>query len=272
MKLNEFVDKNGKKVNLNNSSSTSPAIKASSTIDYPSQKNNYEKLLKQIDSDKLFRKYTADRLDDRVVKLTLGNGVEVSIIYKPYVPCYLVQVDGEDMYCDRWEEVLKHLVIEGIIGDTTLCEWLDSKGNKINLNSSSTSQASSSTSTKTNKEKFKELTDYMIAHKGSLTSKAEVVRLDDGGFTYKENWYSSSGQDYTLTLLVGHSRFNSSWKFELYMDTSLVKEVQGDGWEKLLEELEVYFHVPKAGAKEYKEICESYSIADDFKAYENLWD
>lgn len=127
-------------------------------------------------------------------------------------------------------------------------------------------------SSKTNKEKFTELIDYMMKRKSSLVTKTEAVRIDDGGFTYKEYYKSSISQDYTLTLLVGHSRFNSSWKYELYMDTNLIKEVQGSGWEELLEELEKYFHVPKAGSPEYKKLCESTSIADDFKLYENLWD
>jgi hypothetical protein len=139
-------------------------------------------------------------------------------------------------------------------------------------NSNTTSAASTPASSKTNKEKFKELTDYMANHIGSLTIRAEIVRVDDNGFTYKEYYKSAVGkQDYVTTLLVGYSRFNSSWRFELYMDTSLIKEVQGSGWEELLEALEKYFHVPKIGSPEYKSLTESISIADEFKLYENLF-
>jgi hypothetical protein len=150
-----------------------------------------------------------------------------------------------------------------------LTEWVDAKGNKVGT--SAAPQSTSSTSSKTNKEKFEELTKYMKAHVNQSVDKAEVVRLDDGGFTYKEHWLSSTGKTFVLTLLVGYSRFNSSWRYELYMDTSLIKELQGSGWEDLLEELEKYFHVPKAGSQEYKNLCESLSIADDFRLYENLW-
>jgi hypothetical protein len=151
-----------------------------------------------------------------------------------------------------------------------LLEWVDKSGKKVSLNNSSSSSASG-TSSKTNKEKFEELTKYMKAHINQSVDKAEVVRLDDGGFTYKEHWLSSTGKTFVLTLLVGYSRFNSSWRYELYMDTSLIKELQGSGWEDLLEELEKYFHAPKAGSQEYKNLCESLSIADDFRLYENLW-
>jgi len=193
-----------------------------------------------------------------------------------------VSVDGkptDDLSGMGWTELLKTLrayitvpVVSTPEYKSLLTEWVDSKGNKISKVSQPAS-SSSSTPSKTNKEKFTDLIDYMMKHKSSLVTKAEIIRLDDGGFTYKEQWHSpSAGQDYILTLLVGYSRFNSSWRYELYMDTSLIKEAQGSGWEDLLEELEKYFHVPKACMKEYKDLCESLSIADDFKLYENLWE
>ena len=115
--LSEFIDKNGKKVNINTTSTRA----AASTKNYPDHTERYKKLLAQIDSDG-FCKYTVNLLDDRILALTLNNGVGVKIIFKPYVPCYLVQVDGYDNNCKDWDEVLKLLIIEGIIGDTDLCE------------------------------------------------------------------------------------------------------------------------------------------------------
>lgn len=118
--LCEWVDSNGNKVNLNNSSMQSAS--KTSTKNYPDQTYRYKKLLAQIDADGLFRKYHINLLDDRILAVELGNGVGVKIIFKPYVPCYLVQVAGEDTTCTDWTAVLKHLIIEGIIGDTDLCE------------------------------------------------------------------------------------------------------------------------------------------------------
>lgn len=135
-------------------------------------------------------------------------------------------------------------------------EWKDKNGNKINLSSApqATSPATSK-STKTNKEKFTSLLYYMMKHKSITASNAEVVRLDDNGFTYKETYDATSG-DYTLLVLVGYSRFNSSWRYELYLDTVKVKEESGEGWEALLEELEKYFHTPKVGSREYQALTE----------------
>jgi hypothetical protein len=127
----------------------------------------------------------------------------------------------------------------------------------INTPNSNTASASTTASSKTNKEKFKELTDYMSSHKSSLASKAEVTRLDDGGFTYEETWYSAAlKRDFVSSVLVDYSRFNSSWGYKLYMDTALIKEAKGSGWEALLEELEKHFHVPKAGSTEYNSLTE----------------
>jgi hypothetical protein len=155
-----------------------------------------------------------------------------------------------------------------------LHEWKDSTGKKVNTPStSSASTPASTTSSKTNKEKFKELTDYMSNHKSPLARKTEVTRLDDGGFTYEETWYSSAlKRDFVLSVLVDYSRFNSSWGYKLYMDTNLIKEAKGSGWEALLEGLEKHFYVPKTGSPEHKSLTESFSsFADEFKLYENLF-
>jgi hypothetical protein len=140
----------------------------------------------------------------------------------------------------------------------------------MNPSTKGSSQSASTASSKTNKEKFKELTDYMKAHSNSSVDKAEVVRLDRNDCIYKEHWKLTTGQEFTIILSVVFN--SSSWRLKLYLDTSLLKEIQGADWEDLLEELEKCFHVPKAGTQEYKNLCESTSMADDFKLYENLWD
>jgi len=117
--LLEWVDAKGNKINTNTSTSSQPA--SNGTKNYPSQEYRYKRLLAQIDSDG-FCKYTINLLDDRILAITLNNGVGVKIIFKPYVPCYLVQVDGSDSAWKDYEDVLKLLIIEGIIGNTDLCE------------------------------------------------------------------------------------------------------------------------------------------------------
>lgn len=117
--LTEWVDAKGNKITLNTSATSQST--SSSNKNYPDQTDRYKRLLAQITSDKIV-KYTVNLLDDRILAITLNNGVGVKIIFKPYVPCYVVQVDGYDTECDDYEEVLKTLIIEGIITDTDLCE------------------------------------------------------------------------------------------------------------------------------------------------------
>jgi hypothetical protein len=269
--LCEWLDSKGKTVHVNNS----PAPSKSSNTPVgkiPDQTYRYTRLLAQIDADG-FCKYTVNVLDFRTLDITLKNGVEVKLERNDHFPIYTLTVEDTSQSFDDYEDVLDALIEEGIIGDTDLCEWLDTKGNKINFpKASASSPKVNTTSSKTNKEKFEELTNYMLTHKSTLSViKSEVIRLDDGGFTFKDYRKSPTGE-YVLTLLVGYSRFSPQWKYEIYMDTALVEEQSGNGFKELLNNLHNFFNVPNAGTPEYKSICESASFAEDFRLYESLWD
>lgn len=72
--------------------SSQPA--SSSHKNYPSQEERYKRLLAQIDSDKTCS-YTVNLLDDRILAITTNSAkgdLELKIIFKPYVPCYLLQL------------------------------------------------------------------------------------------------------------------------------------------------------------------------------------
>lgn len=289
-RLHEWKDSKGNKVNLT-SSAPAPVSTSSTKGGYWERFNRllfYHVNHKSPAVDKIVRtKVSKDGFHytehyraglsgydkDVVVKIDLATEswtLQTYIDGKPYLG------GAGDGYTNLLKELRKHLTIP-VTGTpefmNLLTEWVDSNGKKVSLNTSTSSQPASTASSKTNKEKFTSLLYHMMKNKSSLVDKAEVVRLDDGGFTYKEHYkLTATASEYTLTLLVGYSRFNSSWRYELYMDTSLMKEFYGSGWEDLLEELEKYFHVPKAGSPEYKKLCESASIAEDFKLYENLWE
>ena len=193
-----------------------------------------------------------------------------------------VFVDGKEVLstqCNGYETLVEildddymYLTYKGTADFDELISESLNEWKYINPPAQQAQAAASHPATKTNKEKFKELTDYMIKNKSSNVNKAEVVRLDDGGFTYKEYRKSPSGQDVTFTLLVGYSRFGPQWKYALYMDTNLEDEKSGNGFNYLLFELYKYFKVPNPGSPEHESICESASFAEDFKLYENLWD
>lgn len=120
MKLNEWQDAKGNKVNTN-----SPARSTTSTgaKNYPDQTDRYKRLLAQIDADG-YSKYTVNLLDDRILAFTTHDGLPIKIIYKPYTtpPSYLVQIDGKDFYDNEYEDVLNLLLDIEVIKNTDLCE------------------------------------------------------------------------------------------------------------------------------------------------------
>jgi hypothetical protein len=132
-------------------------------------------------------------------------------------------------------------------------------------------KASQPTSSSTNKDKFVKLMYNMMKDKLPSVTDVKCVRVDDNGFTYKETRNNVTLGEHVLTLLVGYNK-DDSWKYELYIDTTLAEARQGNSMKELLRWLSSYFGVPLPGSKEYSELCESYTIADDFKLYENLWD
>jgi hypothetical protein len=285
MILREWQDAKGNKINTSSPAASKPTTSSGSF------KKRLDKLIKY------YGQHLPAEVDYVTVNLltkdTLcftenydnGDKVEFNIYIGPATEAWRlkVYVNGkltDDLAGQVWGELLKTLrayITVPVVSTPeyvdlfteSLEEWVDKNGKKV---SQPASVPAANASSKTNKEKFTSLLYHMKKNKPSETDKVEVVRLDDGGFTYKEHRKNSTGYEYTLTILVGYSRFNSQWKYELYMDTNLIEEKSGSGFNELINNLYAYFNTPKPGTKEYQDLCESASFAEDFRAYENLWD
>ena len=118
--LTEWLDKDGKTVHVNNSPAPSKTS-STSTRKIPDQTYRYKRLLAQIDADG-FCKYTVNVLDSRTLNITLKNGVAVKLERQEHSPVYVLTVGNNSESFDDYEDVLDALIIEGIIGDTDLCE------------------------------------------------------------------------------------------------------------------------------------------------------
>jgi hypothetical protein len=179
-------------------------------------------------------------------------------------------VDGKEVYHNNYnsyEEILEILTDTYMFlpdkGTTDYSDLLTESLNEWQLMNPSARQAQA-TSSKTNKEKFKELTDYMVANANFVgakkVSQAKALGIDDDKFAYRE-YANMNGQDFILTLIVNygnkHNPSSTAWKYELYMDTQFIKEVKGNGMEELLQELKGNFKVPNIGSPEYKSLTES---------------
>ena len=259
MILREWTDANGKKVTLTSSSGgKSFKNRFKKLLDYHIA--NKERSIIKTDIQKLTDDYFyyTERHEGDVLKYDMS----VSTYINPKTEDWSFEVTIDNKSKDTtegtgWENFLVNIKIwlKVPFQKTTaykdlLTEWLDSTGKKVN-----SSAPASKTSSKANKEKFKELTDYMKANKSFSTTKAEAVRIADDGFTYKETWKSPSGQEFVLTILVGFEEVGS-WSFEFYMDTNLISEAKGTGWEDFLKELTKYFNAPKTRALEYDSLLE----------------
>ena len=268
MKLQEWQDAKGNKISVN-------SVANSGSASSGSFKKRFERLLDYAQAHKIasVSSATVNSISDdsfsysekirggysyydREISVYIGSQTEAWRL-----KIYIDNKIDEDIAGQGWPELLKMLRYYITVPVTTtleykelITEWLDSKGQKV---SNTGSHATTPASSKTNKEKFTSLLYYMKKHKSITTDKAEVVRLDDGGFTYKEHRVSGATKnEFTLTLLVGYSRFNSQWSYELYRDTSLIEEKSGNGFEELIGHMYAYFNTPKPGSKEHKDLCE----------------
>ena len=264
MKLNEWKDSKGNKVTTSPAQSTATSSgsfkkRFEKLLDYASKHKGpavHKTEIKSLSDDGFF--YTEEKRGgysfyDVDINVYIGTLTEAWRL-RVYIDNRL----DADLSGQGWTNLLKELrqyitvpVVSTPEYKDLLTEWLDATGKKVNLNNSSAAGSS-----KTNKEKFTHLLYYMKKNKSSDVYKVEVTRLDDGGFTYKEYRKKSTGYEYTLTISVGYSRFNSQWKYELYMDQSLIEEKSGSGFNELVNNLYAYFNTPKPGTKEYQGLCE----------------
>jgi hypothetical protein len=305
MRLKEFIDKNGNKVNL---PKTGGAPKSSSGTSSGGFKKRFEKLIDYATKHRYSKitKVEVTKLTEDTLEFAEyydgGAIVDYKIYIGPTTEAWHVEAfttiinakDREkvdDLVGTGWPELLKSLrpyitipvattpeykdLMFEDSKDSFLKEFVDAKGNKVNIRNSSSN--SSAPVTKSNKEKFEELIKYMEKYEVPYTTKMETIQLDNTCFKYNISVKSPGIKEYVVTLEVDYSRFNSSWSFVVYRNSDYIDDSDGKGWEELLRALSTskfgnYANIPKSGSKEYESLTESTSIAEEFKTYENLWD
>lgn len=314
MKLNEWVDDNGNKITLSNAISSSskgssgnssaPAAMANkeklaelfkyiknnktpytTNIEIVRQQDNYFRFVitrkpigvKEHDIEFTIRHYTDD-----------SWGLEVWRITDNFINDIVWANKG-----NGWESLLKALNINrlkdyinvptsGTPIYSKLTEWLDSKGNKINIGSSqSATKANKPTSYK---EKFEKLLDYHIKHSPATVKKTEIVKITDTTFSCKI--YEEKSGSWNIGIITAINKETEQWVFNVWTDDNkLIADEEGSGWEDLVRALGFYLNTPNANTKEYEDLVTfkecldnesrktnfDSSFAEDFKLYENLW-
>lgn len=150
-----------------------------------------------------------------------------------------------------------------------LKEWLDSNGNKINTSSIPVSK---STTKGGYWERFNRLLFYHVNHKSPGVAKIVRTKVSKDGFHYTEH-HRAGASEYDYDVVVKIDPTTESWTFQTSIDGTPYKGGSGNGYLELLKELGKHMKLPAEGSKEYdKLLTESYSLADDFRLYETLWD
>lgn len=111
----------------NITTNTATTTSSSTSTSYPSQKDRYKKLIKQL--ERLYRVVVKDLTDSNLeadlTGLNTSRVVKILIIYDPSTtpPCYVIVVNNKrsTTYTD-WNEVLELFEICGLIPDAKLCE------------------------------------------------------------------------------------------------------------------------------------------------------
>lgn len=135
--LVEWLDTNGNKINLGNSSSASQPT-SSSPKNYTSQVKRYSKLIKQIDADGLSTCRKINKFNDTILDITLDTtkrkDLNIRIEYQPTTDDYILTIDGKASKGWTWlYDILELLKIGGVIKNTNLCESASSIADDFKL-------------------------------------------------------------------------------------------------------------------------------------------
>ena len=226
MKLQEWQDAKGNKVTIPNSTSSTTNNNSVSYYKRLRRLLNYHIDHKDNDVDKIVtndvRNFGLDYIEHHKGQFEGGYFKKVAVRISDTGDWYFtVDLDNKQIankVGKGWDKLVYEMSFELNLPQVTsdpeykdlLAEWVDSRGNKVNVNNSTTK------ANKTNKEKFEELVAYMKKYEAAYTTKMDLDWLNDSGFKINIGRKSPGIKEYTITIEVNYSRFNSSWQFEVY--------------------------------------------------------
>lgn len=268
MRLKEFVDKDGNKINLPRSTGNASGNNKTSSGDY---KKRFEKLLnyhiahKDKSVDKVFPPnimpygFTyVEHHGDGINGYT--NKVTAAITYDTEEWVFNVYMDGREVARKTgktWEkfvyEISFYLALPQVSSDPEyqeLLEFVDVSGKKVNLPRASTKK------TVTTKgsywKRFEKLLEYAIAHKASNVG---FISLKDITDTYLEfiEYYSRGNVDHTVYRITIDPA-TEEWNIKVDCSNGTKDNDSGTGWANLLKQLRYYITIPVVGTPEYKDL------------------
>jgi hypothetical protein len=154
--------------------------------------------------------------------------------------------------------------------------------NKPAGSTASNTGSAQATSSTFYRDKFKKLLDYHVSKSRKpggfysvLNHKVDKLIEDatKASFSYwEERMDNSDGTVSEFSISVWYYKTTKAWTFKVWVDGREVANKSGSGFNDLINDLSARLATPLKGSREYQDLLECASTADDFKLYENLWD
>lgn len=120
-------------------------------------------------------------------------------------------------------------------------------------------------------KRFNKLIYYHVTHKGRDVDKVVRTKVSKDGFHYTEH-HRGGVSGYEYDVVVNIDLATDHWTFQTSVDGKPRLGGAGNGYPELLKELRKHLNLPAEGTPDYDSLLtESFSIADEFKLYENLF-
>ncbi len=290
MRLHEWKDSNGNKINITSNKTSAPVSTSSG-----SYKKRIEKLLDYHIAHRgsMVKKFMKDVEDTGFHYTEFREDILGDADVRVDIVCNISKADGQwgfTVFRDSkrttmktgsgWDTLVWELSFYLNLPTRTsspeyqdlLTEWVDSNGNKININSSVASKATSAANV-SYKKLFEKLIKYHIDHASSELERVNNKVINEYDFHLSEH-YNTGSDEFNRTIIVSVNKYTNEFFLSIFVDGKEVYHNVYKSYEELLEILaNSYMFLPSKGTKEYEDLLtESLSFAEDFKLYENLWE
>ena len=256
-----------------------PQVNNNSSTDNTSRAKEYNQLLTQIRTEKVFTYDASDvrQFNNKTLDVNLKRNGRVvcglSIVYRPAGPNYVVIIyDSEDTeifktVCSTFEDVLDYLIDNGIIEDKSfysstnaeaLTEWKYMNPPASSNSNNNTAGKSSTLNYPSQEEKFKKLLAQIDKEKRYTYN---IILLNDNALVLELILDSTR----KITIALVYKPFTSPPGWKVGVNNNIPLDYKD--WNEVLD----VFEVPGI-IKDISSLKESVSsIAEEFEVYNNLW-
>ncbi len=266
--LHEWIDSNGNKISRNKM--TANTSKTSSGTN-KSFKKRFDKLIKYygnhlpVEIDYIMVNLLTNDTLDFTENFSDGTKVQFNISINPTTEAWSLKyyVNGGlvDSISDTgWPELLKTLYV-GYIDElphagtpeynSLLTEWVDSKGNKVNLSKAAASKAT--TSSNSYKKRFEKLIKYHIDHASSELES--VTEKDIRAYSFRLGEHYNDGHDeFDRTIVVNYDEDDGIFDIRIFVNSKIAEHILKSNYEDLVKALEAYMFLPDSGTPDYDDL------------------